>query len=169
MPKLIDLQGQVLDNPWVFLEKDTAADMAASHESMHLIVPLQLWLSSFESLTGSGKQIAVWLDSDETAGSIADSADKAAFIALNFPGLMDGRAYSTAVALRKHHGFTGEIRAIGDVLRDQLFYMRRCGFSTFDLKDSVKLEDACNGLKDFSTSYASTTEEPLPLFRRKQA
>jgi uncharacterized protein (DUF934 family) len=47
--------------------------------------------------------------------------------------------------------------------------MRRCGFSTFDLKDSVKLEDAAKALQDFTTSYTSTVEEPLPLFKRKQS
>jgi uncharacterized protein (DUF934 family) len=53
------------------------------------------------------------------------------------------------------------------VLRDQLFLMKRCGFTTFDLKDSVKLEDAQRAFKDFSGTHASTIEVPEPLFRRR--
>src|SRR5690606_7612706 len=102
------------------------------------------------------------------AGSIVADLPALPVIALNFPAFTDGRSYSTAVALRTHHRYEGEIRAIGDVLRDQLFYMRRCGFSTFDLRDSVKLEDAQKALGDYTTSYQATVEEPLPLFKRRQ-
>jgi uncharacterized protein (DUF934 family) len=169
MPKLIDLHGQPLDNPWVLLDKDATLEAASNHPSRQLIVPLGLWLGNREALLDGNCQIAVWLDSDEEAATVAPALADVAFVALNFPGFMDGRAYSTAVMLRQHYGYEGEIRAIGDVLRDQLYYMRRCGFSTFDLKDSVRLEDAVRGLQDFSTSYASTIEEPLPLFKRKQS
>jgi uncharacterized protein (DUF934 family) len=168
MPRLIDLQGELLQNPWILLDKEAPADALTGQESAHLIVPLKLWLQNPGLLKDRNPRMAVWLDSDEEATLVADALEDVAFIALNFPGFMDGRAYSTAVILRRQYGYKGEIRAIGDVLRDQLCYMRRCGFSTFDLKDSVKLEDAVRGLRDFSTSYTSTVEEPLPLFRRKQ-
>jgi uncharacterized protein (DUF934 family) len=88
-------------------------------------------------------------------------------LALNFPTFMDGRSYSKACVLRQQMKYEGEIRAIGDVLRDQLFYLKRCGFSSFDLKDSVKLEDAQKALKDFTTNYQATVEEPVPLYRRR--
>ena len=86
----------------------------------------------------------------------------------NFPHFMDGRAYSTAVILRKHFHYEGELRAIGDVLRDQLFMMKRCGFTTFDLRDTVKLEDAQTAFSDFTTNYQATVETPEPLFRRRE-
>ena len=169
MPKLIDLSGQLLENDWQQLAADATLQDALATGAEQLLVPLHLWLSNHDELLASGPEIAVWLDSHESAEALAGSLDKLRLIALNFPGFMDGRSYSTAVALRQHYGFSGELRAIGDVLRDQLYYLRRCGFTTFDLQDSVKLEDAVKGLQDFHTSYASTVEEPLPLFRRKTA
>jgi uncharacterized protein (DUF934 family) len=191
MPRLIDTTGTVLPNPWQLLPRGGATsapaaaapttgqenapappvpvtlETALAQASTHLLVNAALWLSDKAGLLQSGKQIAVWLDSDQGADLIAADLPHLPLVALNFPGFMDGRAYSTAVVLRKHHGYTGEIRAIGDVLRDQLFYMKRCGFTTFDLKDSVKLEDAQRAFGDFSATYASTVEEPQPLFRRR--
>lgn len=192
MPRLIDTSGTVLPNPWQLLprgavlpapsagalqlkpgqETAVAAPAAVTLETAlaqpgtHLLVNATLWRSDKTGLLQSGKQIAVWLDSDQGAELIASDLADLPLVALNFPGFMDGRAYSTAVVLRRHHGYAGEIRAIGDVLRDQLFFMKRCGFTTFDLKDSVKLEDAQRAFTDFSATYASTIEEPQPLFRR---
>jgi uncharacterized protein (DUF934 family) len=169
MPRLIDKQGAILANDWVILAKDCALQDALAHAAGKLLVPLQLWLAHKPELLASGKAIAPWLDSDEQASAIADDLASLPLVALNFPAFMDGRSYSTATNLRQHHKYAGEIRAIGDVLRDQLFYMRRCGFSSFDLKDSVKLEEAQKALQDFRDSYQSTIEEPLPLFRRRSA
>lgn len=167
MPRLIDTSGTPLINDWQLLPRDTTPEGAFAQEGSHLLVNAGLWSSHKVELLQSGKKLAVWLDSDQGAELIALDLAQLPLVALNFPGFMDGRSYSTAVVLRKHHGYTGDIRAIGDVLRDQLFYMKRCGFTSFDLKDSVKLEDAQRAFHDFSTSYASTVEEPQPLFRRR--
>jgi len=169
MPRLIDKHGAILANDWVILAKDCALQDALAHAANKLFVPLQLWLAHKPELLASGKVVAPWLDSDEQASAIADDLTSLPLVALNFPAFMDGRSYSTATNLRQHYNYAGEVRAIGDVLRDQLFYMRRCGFSSFDLKDSVKLEEAQTALRDFRDSYQSTIEEPLPLFRRRSA
>lgn len=168
MPKLIDTSALVLDNPWQLQARDATLDSVLGSTASHLLVNVALWLEAKEALLASGKQLALWLDSDQPLTLLArDDLPLVALVALNFPGFMDGRSYSKAVTLRRQYGYTGEIRAIGDVLRDQLFYLKRCGFSTFDLKDSVKLEDAQRAFADFSTNYQSTVEEPLPLFRRR--
>jgi uncharacterized protein (DUF934 family) len=167
MPKLIDTQGKPVDNPWHLLPKDATLEAVQQSESAQVIVPNKLWQSSKAELLATGKTIALWLDSDETASMVQDDLATLPLIALNFPSFMDGRSYSTASILRLQLKYSGEIRAIGDVLRDQLFFMKRCGFSSFDLKDSVKLEDAQKALKDFTTSYQATVEEPTPLFRRR--
>ncbi|MDR2214188.1 MAG: DUF934 domain-containing protein [Pseudomonadales bacterium] len=169
MPKLIDTQARPIDNPWTLLPKDATLEQALAETSQHLLVPAALWNAHQNELRQSGRTIGVWLDSDETAELIAAALPSLPLVALNFPKFMDGRSYSTAVALRQHYHYTGEIRAIGDVLRDQLFYLKRCGFTSFDLQDSVKLEDAQKAVHDYTTSYQSTVEEPLPLFRRRQA
>lgn len=169
MPRLIDTSGTLQTNPWELLPKDATLETALASASARILVNALLWLEQKSALLQSGKQVAVWLDSDQGADLIVHDLAQLPLVALNFPGFMDGRSYSTAVVLRKHHGYTGEIRAIGDVLRDQLFFMKRCGFTAFDLKDSVKLEDAQGAFSDFSGSYASTVEEPRPLFRRRSS
>ena len=166
MPKLIDVQGSELANDWTLLDKD--CDLAtAQTQKGALIVPLALWLSAAEELQASGHSIGVWLDSDEQPAALAATLDQLTLVALHFPKFTDGRAYSSASILRQHYKYQGELRAVGEVLRDQLFYMRRCGFTTFDLDDSVKLEDARQALQDFADSYQASSEQPLPLFRRR--
>ncbi len=167
MPRLIDKSGALIPNQWTLLAKDCPLEQAVSNGAHQLVVPLQLWLDHKVALRASGKQLAVWLDSEESVTTIAADLPQLPLVALNFPVFTDGRSYSNATRLHQHYRYRGEIRAIGDVLRDQLFYMRRCGFSSFDLRDSVKLEDARQALQDFSDNYQSTIEQPLPLFRRR--
>lgn len=79
----------------------------------------------------------------------------------------DGRNYSNARLLRDRYGYKGELRAIGDVLRDQLFYLHRCGFDAYALRADKDPYEALESLKDFSVTYQAATDEPLPLFRRR--
>ncbi len=167
MPRLIDSKAQLLDNPWVLVAKDSTLEAVLAAADSHLLVPASLWLAHKQELLNTGKKLAVWLDSEQPASLIANELGELSMVALNFPQFMDGRAYSTAVLLRKHFHYKGELRAIGDVLRDQLFMMKRCGFTTFDLRDSVKLEDAQTAFSDFTTNYQATVETPEPLFRRR--
>ncbi|HHX81502.1 MAG TPA: DUF934 domain-containing protein [Pseudomonadaceae bacterium] len=166
MRRLVDNKAELLDNPWALLPKDCSLEDFKAASADSLLAPLQLWLAHAEELQASNKRVGVWLDSSETAAEVAPLLDQVALVALNFPAFMDGRAYSTAVNLRQHHDYSGEIRAIGDVLRDQLILMRRCGFNSFELADSVKLEDARRAFGDFTDSYQSNIEVPQPLFRR---
>jgi uncharacterized protein (DUF934 family) len=167
MPRLIDRSGELVPDTWTLLAKDCSLEQALAEPAGQLIVPLQLWLGAAEALRASGKQLGVWLDSEEQASALAPDLSQFPLVALNFPVFADGRNYTNATRLRQHYHYAGEIRAIGDVLRDQLFYLRRCGFSSFALRDSVKLEDARKALQDFHDSYQSTVEQPLPLFRRR--
>lgn len=167
MPRLIDRNGAPIANTWTLLAKDCTLEQALAEPGSQLIVPLQLWSAQKDALRASGRQIAVWLDSEESVAAIAPDLAQLPLVALNFPVFTDGRNFSNATRLHQHHRYSGEIRAIGDVLRDQLFYMRRCGFTTFDLRDSVKLEDAQKALQDFRDNYQSTIEQPVPLFRRR--
>lgn len=167
MPKLIDTLGNPVDNAWLQLAKDATLEQVTQSDAKLVVVPAKLWLAEKAALLSSGKTFGVWLDSEERVDAISGDLSLLPLVALNFPTFMDGRSYSKAGVLRQHLKYQGEIRAIGDVLRDQLFYMKRCGFSSFDLKDSVKLEDAQKALKDFTTNYQATVEEPVPLFRRR--
>ena len=86
---------------------------------------------------------------------------------MNFPKFTDGRGYTTARLLRERYAYLGEIRAIGDVLRDQLQNLRRCGFDAFAVREGRDLEDALRGFADFSEHYQTAVTEPQPLFRRR--
>lgn len=90
-----------------------------------------------------------------------------AVIAIDLPQFTDGRGYSIARLLGERFGFKGEIRAVGDVLRDNLFYLSRCGFDAFVLGNQDNLQDALEHLSDFSDGYQTSVERPRPLFRRR--
>ncbi len=166
MPTLIK-DGQVIENTWHLLAKDVELTAALADTAGHIVVPFALWQEHKDSLMDSDKEIAVWLDSQDDPYELANDVIDLPLICLNFPVFRDGRAFSAAVILRERLNYQGEIRAVGDVLRDQLFYMKKCGMDSFDLADGVNVENALEAFNDFSTSYMSTVEEPLPLFRRR--
>jgi uncharacterized protein (DUF934 family) len=69
--------------------------------------------------------------------------------------------------LRRKHAFAGELRAIGDVLRDQLYYLHQCGFNAFAVRADRSLENALEALGDFDDGYQASVAQPSPLFRRR--
>jgi len=131
-----------------------------------VIVPLKVWQAQREALLGRSAEIGVWFAADELAHTAKDDLDKFALIAVDFPKFSDGRGYSIAYNLRKRLGYTGELRAIGDVLRDQLFQMYRCGFNAYATRQDRSIHDALKGLTVFSETYQGAVDQPLPLFRR---
>ncbi len=115
-----------------------------------------------------GEGIVVLKPADDPA-TLAPRFGELRAIAIEFPSFTDGRGYSHARLLRERFGWKGELRAVGDVGRDQLLYLSRCGFDAFVLKDASRLEEALAGLDDFSEGYQSSVERPQPLFRRRAA
>ena len=156
---------QLVDETWHLLPKDVTLDELTNCDDY--IVPLQLWREHAHALKARDGGLGVWLDSDEEAEEIGEDVASFQVIALNFPAFTDGRNYSNARLLRDRYKFTGELRAIGDVLRDQLFFMARCGFDAFAIRPDKSPEEALEGLKDFSVTYQGAADEPLPLFRRR--
>ena len=162
--------GIVVADQWTLI---AAADdgAAVSLPTGKMIVPLNVWLAQRDALIerASGKHdaLGVWLDSNQDPAELADAIDRFAVIAVNFPKFTDGRGYSIAALLRSRYGFKGELRAIGDVLRDQLFYLRRVGFSAFSVRPDRDIHDAVKAFADFSETYQGSIDQPLPLFRRR--
>jgi len=99
---------------------------------------------------------------------LKDDIARMPVIAIDFPKFADGRGYSIAYNLRARLAYTGELRAIGDVLRDQLFYMQRVGFNAFAVRADRDIHDALKGLTDFSEPYQASWDQKSPLFRRTQ-
>ena len=93
---------------------------------------------------------AVWLAPEETPDALLPHLDRLALVAIHFPVFTDGRGYSLARLLRSRHGYTGELRAVGDVLRDQLYFLQRCGFDSFALRADQPPEEALAAFHDYS-------------------
>jgi len=165
MPQLIS-DGSVVVDDWLLLPKEF--DATAALPAGKSIVPLDMWLARRDELADT-PTLGVWLDSDQHPETIADDVDRFDVIAINFPAFKDGRGYSYARLLRERYGYAGELRAIGDVLRDQLFYLRRCGFNALAIRADRDIHDAVRALSDFSDAYQGAVDQPLPLFRRRFA
>lgn len=159
--------GQVIDENWHLLPKDATLEGLPNCDD--LIVPLGLWVDHNKALLARDGGLGVWLDAGEEIEEIADQLDCFEVIALNFPSFTDGRHSSTAYLLRTRYGYQGEVRAIGDVLRDQLFALRRCGFDAFALREDKDPLEALKAFEDFSDAYQASSDQPQPLFRRRQS
>ena len=107
------------------------------------------------------------LEPADAPESLAERLGGVARVEVNFPSFTDGRGYSIARLLRERFGYRGELRAVGDVQRDQLFNLARCGFDAFLLREGEDAPAALGALRDFSEAYQASIERPLPLFRRR--
>lgn len=171
MPKIIR-DHCIVDDDWQLLVlAETDIPACVELPARETLLPLAVWLARREELlarqAATGQRLGVWLDSDQGPDAIAADLDHIAVIGINFPKFTDGRGYSTARLLRARYHYRGELRAIGDVLHDQLFYMRRCGINAYTLRADKSLEKALAGLKVFGESYQAAIDQPLPLFRRR--
>ena len=159
--------GALATDHWTVLKESTGPEVLRVVRGKNFIVPLKFWQQFRAEITDYGGEISIWLDSDENVNDIGEELHQFPIIALNFPVFSDGRSYTNARELRQQLKYQGEIRAIGDVLRDQLFYMARCGFNAFALRFDQDPEACLEAFRDFQTSYQSTVAEPRPLFRRR--
>jgi len=158
----------IVSDDWVVLRlTESETPDAVSVPAGKVIIPLKVWLLQRESLLNR-TDIAVWFSSDEQAKELKEDISRFSLLAVDFPKFADGRGYSIAYNLRSRFNFTGELRAIGDVLRDQLFYMQRVGFNAFATREDKNIHDAIKGLTDFSEKYQTSWDEKNPLFRRAE-
>ena len=130
------------------------------------MLPMNALLEHIASLSGR-RDLGVWLDADEDVEELEVHLDQIDVIALNFPTYNDGRALSSANILRRRYGFEGELRAVGDVRRDQLEQMQRGGCNAFSMAEGQDSAAALSGMKGFSHSYQSAIDRTEPLFRSR--
>jgi uncharacterized protein (DUF934 family) len=154
----------VIEDRWALLP-ETAA-IAEVPVSTPAIVPLALWLAQHDALAVRD-DIGVWLKPADDPDALAGDVARLLLIAVDFPKFGDGRGYSTARLLREKYRYTGELRAIGEILRDQLYYLRQCGFDSFALRPGRNVAEALAAFDDFSDNYQATVAQPVPLFRRR--
>ena len=133
-----------------------------------IIFPFAVWQARKAEIISTHKRIGLLVQPDERIEELSGDLDYFIVIAVNFPKFVDGRGYSTASLLRQRYQYQGELRAVGDVLHDQLFFMKRVGFDSYALKDGKNLVHALQtGFTPFSDAYQSSTNQPQPFFRRR--
>ncbi|CAH1660497.1 MULTISPECIES: DUF934 domain-containing protein [unclassified Chelatococcus] len=120
--------GTFVDDPW-----QTLADDVAVPADRSVIVSKTRYLAERDALAGRNAPLGLLLQPGEGLEEIEADLPRFAVIALAFPKFNDGRSYSTARLLRERHGFAGELRAIGNILRDQVNSLHRCGFDALDV------------------------------------
>lgn len=158
--KLIDGHPQIVTDSWQVI--GSAAELTSTTAERNLILPLAAWGQRPRDIA-----CGVWIGPDDEFEAAHDFLNNAALIAVNFPSFRDGRSLSVGHRLRTCHGWRGELRAIGDVLRDQLRQMRRCGFDSFAIRTDKDIDDALKGLTPRPIHYQGAADDPTPLFRRR--
>lgn len=146
MPLLKD--GRIVEDPWV-----QVGDGIPLPANAPAIVTLSRWRSERDALIRSASPLGLLLGSDEVVEEIADDVGRFDLIALDFPTFKDGSNYSTARLLRERYGYTGEIRAVGNVLRDQLAFMRRCGIDAFEVEKQGDADTFVGALGEIGVAY----------------
>lgn len=163
--RLIDGVPQAAADDWAVLD---AKEAPAAADFKRRLLPLAFALEHAAELRAH-QPTGIWLEPQDEPAQAAPLFDRIALVAVSFPKFTDGRGYSTASLLRGRYGWRGELRAIGDVLQDQLFYLRRVGFDSFALRADRSIHEALRAFKDFSVTYQGAADDTRPLFARTGA
>lgn len=128
------------------------------------VVPLATYLALAPAQRAG---LGVWLAPDDDPAKLAEFTSALSLIAVDFPAFKDGRGFSIAVLLRTRYGFRGDLRALGDVVVDLVFYMKRVGFSSFALRADQNPAICSAALGTFTDVYQASVDQPVPYFRRR--
>jgi uncharacterized protein (DUF934 family) len=143
------------------------ADDEAIPASGDITVSFTRWKEIGSTLNGRSGKLGLRLDNTTAPADVAPDLSHFQLIVLNFPKFTDGRAYSQARLLRTRHGYKGELRAGGNVLRDQLLFMRRCGFNSFIVGERAVKEDWAKAFGEFDVFY-QTAQDGRPWVMRQR-
>lgn len=130
-----------------------------------VLVSANRWLEEYDALAGRKEPVGVWIEGDGNLEGLGENCAQLELIALRFPAFKDGRAYSQARLLRERYGFKGQLRATGNILRDQLAFMERCGFDAFELDERVDLDRFNEALVEISVCYQPTGDGRVPAYQ----
>jgi len=156
MPRRLLRDGRIVEDDWSYLaEAEGSADAP-------LILTLAEWQNHRDRWLAQDRRLGVVLSPAHKVELLAHDIARLALIGADFSGPSEGRGYSQARLLREHWKFTGELRATGYVHRDQLFFMARCGFNSFELPDT-DIEAAHAALSTFSWAYQPSNDAGVPL------
>lgn len=160
-PAVVTRDGAIIPDGWTLLADDETTGADGPY-----ILGFDRALSELDGLNG---HYGVRIKPGDDVRLLEPFLEKLTLIEVSFPGFRDGRGYSTARILREDLKFTGIIRAVGDVLRDQLFYMLRCGFDEFAVKDRDPSEAILSAARRFSTTYQGAADAARPTWALRHA
>ena len=156
-------KNSVVDDEWQIIVDANSSDVPTGK----VIIPLILWNRLYSTLSTRDELPGLLLNSDESPADFAGNIESLKLIAVNFPAFTDGRGFSLGNLLRDRYHYKGELRACGGLIRDQLYYLKRCGFDAFQFNSDIDLIRALNSLRDFSDNYQMSSTDQSPLFRRR--
>lgn len=156
--------GTVAADHWQRVVKDEALPAEGP-----VVVPFVRWRVERETLIGRDAPVGVRLSNTDPVSELVPDLDRLDIIVLEFPKFSDGRAYSQARLLRERYGYQGELRAAGNVLRDQLLFMQRCGFDAFEFANGQAVQAWIAATNEFSVFYQPAADDRLPAMQRREA
>lgn len=156
--------GQIVKDEWMSVD-----DNAALPASGDIIVSLDRWQKDKREIVTRGPRYGIVLPNDFDVPELGEEWLILGAVLLQFPSFADGRAYSQATLLRERYGFEGELRATGDVLRDQLYYMKRVGINAFEIRSDRSIENALEALEDYSVHYQTATDHSSTIWQNRFA
>lgn len=154
------LNGQLSDQRFVHVADDAEIPTEGT-----ISVSWTRYNNELDTLSARGN-VVPRLHGDDDIQAVLPTANQFETICLEFPEFIDGRCYSFATLLRRH-GYQGQLRAVGDVLKDQVFFYARCGINALEIRNDRDAADALKSLQDFSVKYQAATDEPMPIYRRR--
>lgn len=160
MRRLIKQRDLVVDDEWRYADEDPQGRGRA------LILPFARWKEERERWWLWDGKLGVRLGPADPVAALEHDFLRIALVAIEFGGIGEGRGYSQAQLLRKRYKFTGELRAVGKIQRDQLFYLARCGFDAFELPADADLQVALTAFDDFSVAYQDAVDADVAPLRR---
>jgi uncharacterized protein (DUF934 family) len=143
---------------------DVAESGAAGGHS--LIIPIARWRVERQQWSASTLRLGVRMGPADRIETLEPDLARLSLVAIEFTGPSEGRGYTHARILRDRYRFTGELRAVGHVKRDQLLFMARCGFDAFELSEGADAGEALASFDDFTVAYQPASEVRYPLPRR---
>jgi uncharacterized protein (DUF934 family) len=157
-------KGAIAEDAWITLADDDAAPAKGD-----IVVGYARLLKEAVALKARKGRLGVRVGSSEDVLALAPHLKALTLVALEFPKFGDGRAFSSARLLRERLGYTGEVRAVGDVLRDQLFYMVRCGFDAFEIPRTDAAELFAQAMAEQNVFYQAASDDRRPVWRKRLA
>ena len=171
---------QVVEDDWRFIDDgDVIAEGDAIAEGEviaegdaiaegDVIVSFRRWRDEPEALTDSrGGKLGVWVDGDDDIRDVVEYLGRFDLIAVKFPVFTDGRSFTVARQLREYYGYRGELRAVGDVARDQLWFMARCGIDSFALREGADFDAALEAFDELSLAYQPAADAAVLVNRSR--